>query len=118
MSELAPDQLEALKGRLEQMRHELTALLHATTDSAKPVDLGEPIGRLGRMDALQVQQMAKAQRHREEAQLQQVTAALARLRAGTYGHCLKCEEPIGLERLRVAPESSMCVPCRQGTERR
>jgi DnaK suppressor protein len=64
------------------------------------------------VDALQQQQMARAQRGRDEATLKLVTAALGRLRAGTYGTCSKCEEPIGYERLRARPEVPLCLPCR------
>lgn len=83
---------------------------------AAPVSLDEPIGRLSRMDAMQAQQMAQAQRRRDQSRLQIVKAALARIRGGTYGECLRCGETVSYERLRLAPESPLCLSCRAETE--
>ena len=44
-------------------------------------------------------------------QLNETEAALARLDAGTYGRCVRCEEPIGPERLEVLPAARYCVAC-------
>lgn len=37
--------------------------------------------------------------------------ATARLAAGTYGHCLRCEEPIPAERLEALPAAETCLGC-------
>jgi DnaK suppressor protein len=116
MSILDPEQLQHFKHRLEQLSEQTSERLRASQDSARPVDLAEPIGRLSRMDALQAQQVARSQRTRDEGQLQMIRSALARLRQGTYGECLKCGEAIALERLEVAPESPVCVTCRRERE--
>lgn len=116
MRELANEQLKKFEERLLKMQEEVSARLRATGESSRPVDLGQPIGRLARMDALQAQQMARTQRRRDETLLQTIYAALSRIRHGTYGECLRCEEPIGLERLEVSPEGALCRDCRQSTE--
>tara|TARA_R110001599_G_scaffold122905_2_gene295067 strand:- start:1127 stop:1450 length:324 start_codon:yes stop_codon:yes gene_type:complete len=38
-------------------------------------------------------------------------AALARLDAGTYGHCVRCGEAIGAARLEALPTAAHCVNC-------
>ncbi|WIG97918.1 TraR/DksA C4-type zinc finger protein [Myxococcus sp. SDU36] len=116
MSELTEEQLKTLEARLLKMREDVTARVTAVGEQGRPVDLGTPIGRLARMDAMQVQQMARAQRRRDETLLQMVNAALSRFRHGTYGECLRCEEDIGFERLEISPESALCRACRQSTE--
>ncbi len=116
MSGLTEEQKKLFEARLLKMREDVTARLSATGEQVRPVDLGQPIGRLARMDALQVQQMARAQRRRDEILLEAVNAALSRLRHGTYGECLRCEEDIGLERLEISPESALCRACRQSLE--
>lgn len=68
------------------------------------------IGRLTRVDAMQ-QQMTAAYRRRLETQLSQIKSAFTRLAAGTYGECLRCDEPIGWGRLSVQPETPLCVRC-------
>jgi len=83
-----------------------------------PVDLGEPIGRLSRMDAIQQQQMARATRDALETRRQQVAAALAAVEPGDYGSCRRCKESIDAARLRVRPESPLCLDCQRDLERR
>jgi len=45
------------------------------------------------------------------ARIVEIDAALERLAAGTYGWCQSCGRPIPLDRLRVRPESRLCVRC-------
>lgn len=49
--------------------------------------------------------------------LRQIDAALARLRAGRYGVCASCSDPIPLARLRALPFATQCVPCQERSER-
>jgi len=118
VSALPADILQQLRQQLVAARDEIAAALAAGSESAKPVELDEPIGRLSRMEAIQQQQMAKATRAGLEVRRQQVAAALAMLDAGTYGECRRCEEPIGLERLRAKPETPLCLDCQGELEQR
>ena len=47
----------------------------------------------------------------ERMRLQEMDEALDRIKAGTYGICEECGEPIGLKRLEVRPVAKYCVPC-------
>ena len=40
-----------------------------------------------------------------------IDAALARIQEGSYGRCLACGGPMGLQRLRAIPEARYCVSC-------
>jgi len=44
-------------------------------------------------------------------ELEDIDAALARIRDGRYGRCLACGGPMGLQRLRAIPEAKYCVAC-------
>jgi DnaK suppressor protein len=46
-----------------------------------------------------------------ESRLDRVDRALAKIDEGTYGTCDVCGRPIDPRRLRVAPESTVCVDC-------
>jgi RNA polymerase-binding transcription factor DksA len=48
--------------------------------------------------------------------LDAIERAAQRLAAGTYGHCLRCGEPIPAERLEALPATETCLAC--GTRRR
>jgi RNA polymerase-binding transcription factor DksA len=43
-----------------------------------------------------------------------IDAALARLRAGTYGICTRCGEAIAPARLTAMPEAPTCIACARG----
>lgn len=111
-------QLEELAARLGEVRAALEATLGLTREQARPVDLDSPIGRLSRVDAMQQQAMAQASRRRHEERLEQIDAAQLRLSRGTYGDCVRCDEPIGFRRLMARPETPNCVACQAGLERR
>lgn len=49
--------------------------------------------------------------------LKQVQAALARMEDGTFGICLRCDEPIPERRLKALPWAAYCVPCQEFIDR-
>jgi DnaK suppressor protein len=90
--------------------------LEQSKDGARPVALSEPIGRLTRMDAIQQQEMTKANRSGYERKLNLVLAALRLIREEEYGTCRSCEEPIGYPRLKARPEAPFCLSCQEDRE--
>ncbi|WP_168583710.1 TraR/DksA family transcriptional regulator [Gephyromycinifex aptenodytis] len=50
--------------------------------------------------------------------LEQSRRALERLAARSYGRCEQCAEPIGKLRLQAFPRATLCVACKQKSERR
>ncbi len=117
MKELTQTEAEELVRDLATLREELQDVLDALKEGARPVDLDEPIGRLSRMDAMQQQSMARANRQTTELRLKQVKAALGRFSKEEYGDCLECEEPIGYIRLKIRPEAVLCIACQSQRER-
>lgn len=105
--------MEGPRPALEALRKELTASL-AETDDAAPVEPDRAIGRLTRQDAMQAQQMALELRRRNRQRLQMIERALERLAAGEYGECTRCGAPISEARLKVKPETPICVECAGG----
>lgn len=116
MSDLGPDRREELHRDLLALREEIDKLLGLTRDGVRPVDLDEPIGRLTRMDSLQMQSLAKASRQGLQVKRRQVLAALDAIEDGEYGLCRRCEEPIAFRRLKVRPETPFCLPCQEALE--
>ncbi|MEM6677059.1 MAG: TraR/DksA C4-type zinc finger protein [Pseudomonadota bacterium] len=97
------------------IRDTLTALdaeEAATREDRAPVTLDQQsVGRLSRMDALQVQAMATAQSRRRRAERRRLTAALDRIADGSFGECQECGEPIALKRLELDPSQIRCIDC-------
>ncbi|MEL0106359.1 MAG: TraR/DksA C4-type zinc finger protein [Rhodospirillaceae bacterium] len=103
---------EAFKKRLEAERETLMSADEAAAEDRAPVELDQQsVGRLSRMDAMQVQAMAQAVGVRREERLKQIEAALKRIEDGEYGECLECGEAIPLKRLEIDPAVACCVNC-------
>ena len=100
-----------IRGLLEELVTKLEERMKISGDQAQPVDLDEPIGRLSRMDAIQMQQMAKAGLSREEQKLERVRHALRHIEDESFGDCESCKRPIGIDRLLFQPEILLCVRC-------
>ncbi len=103
---------EAIRQTLERERDELLEMSTAAADERRPVELDQQsVGRLSRMDALQVQAMAKALEVRRQGRLQRIEAALRRLEDGDYGYCAECGNEIPAKRLAIDPTIARCVNC-------
>jgi DnaK suppressor protein len=109
---LDTDQLRQIR---DDLLRTLSKLERNVNKVAKPADLDQTsIGRLSRIEALQMQGMTQGLQEREQVQLAQVTDALRRIEQGTYGACVECGVTIQFERLLVFPETPSCTTCRSG----
>lgn len=103
--------LERLVARLA----ELDAIDAAASGDAKPIELDQTaIGRLSRMDAMQVQAMAAASLRMRAVERTRIAAARKRLDADEYGLCVQCGESIAPARLETDPTLATCVTCASG----
>jgi len=104
--------LKRFKKRLKDARDELLVLETLTKDGRKPVELDQTQqGRLSRMDAIQLQEMALEQNRRREFEIKRIDAALKRIKDGEFGFCNNCGENIPLKRLEVSPSTPLCLDC-------
>jgi DnaK suppressor protein len=109
---LTSGQIEELSAELARQLKKLQRSMRTTSHAMKPVELDQSsVGRLSRIDNLQTQGLTAGLQAREQAKLGQITEALQRLEAGTYGLCVVCQLPIPFERLLVFPEAPNCVDC-------
>ena len=96
-----------IDGRLAEIELELKA----TAESTKPIEPDVSVGRLSRLDSMQMQQMALAGKRRLEEERNRLHEARRRIDAGTFGRCLNCGGDIALERLQHQPDAVTCMPC-------
>jgi len=52
----------------------------------------------------------------QQKELTEIDEALDKIIRGVYGVCEMCEEPIGMQRLKVKPFAKYCITCRQIAE--
>jgi len=97
------------------MRQQCEAASRAHEDDRRPVELDQQsVGRLSRMDAMQLQAMAEATERQRRQQIARIDAALARLDDGSWGDCVVCGEPIEEKRLANDPAVPTCLACARG----
>lgn len=102
----------AARARLMALRDELVALSADAAEDRKPVALDQQsVGRLSRLDSMQVQAMAKAADARRAQEIRRIDAALKRLDDGDYGFCVACGETIADKRLELDPAAPRCADC-------
>jgi DnaK suppressor protein len=112
MQALTDTDIDGYKARLEARLEELRELADISKDDRAAVELDQTkVGRLSRMDALQVQAMAQAQGERRIAEISRTEAALKRIDEGDFGYCLSCDELIAPRRLEADPATPLCVGC-------
>jgi len=56
-------------------------------------------------------------RDRERKLLQKILKAIQKIKDGSYGICEECGEEISESRLRVRPEATLCIKCKEEQEK-
>jgi DnaK suppressor protein len=109
--------LETARQRLLEYRDEILALTASSEESSQAVELDQTrVGRLSRMDALQMQSMSIEAKRRRELELVKIEAALRRIDEGEYGYCLSCGEAISEKRLEIDLVATQCIQCASNAE--
>jgi len=112
MAKVPDIDVPAIRKRLVMRRNEVEQLIANDGDDRRPVELDQQaVGRLSRMDAMQVQAMAEETHRRREAEIKRIDAALQRIADDEYGWCTSCGEEIALKRLENDPATPLCIDC-------
>ncbi|PKP93729.1 MAG: molecular chaperone DnaK [Alphaproteobacteria bacterium HGW-Alphaproteobacteria-16] len=107
--------LDRFRETLRSARQALIAEDALAEADRAPVALDqESVGRLSRIDAMQVQAMAMAQARRRQAERAAIDAALARIDSGDFGYCISCGDEIAPARLEHNPAIATCIECARG----
>ena len=115
---LSDSNLQALRHALNRRLDDLREAIDSTAESRKPVELDQSsVGRLSRMDAMQMQAMAQATERRREQEIGRINATLRRIDDGEFGYCLACGDEIAPKRLAIDPTVSTCLRCAAGQSR-
>jgi len=105
----------AVKKRLLARRAALNETREQSAESRAPVILDQTsVGRLSRVDAMQIQAMAIESERRRAIEEKRIDAALERLMSGEYGECVTCGEDIVPARLDLDPAAAVCIDCARG----
>ena len=96
---------------------ELDAARLQSDNSGLSVELDQSkVGRLSRMDAMQMQQMDLELKRRQQIELLALGHALKRVDDEEYGECMECGEEINPKRLEIDLVATLCITCAQKRE--
>jgi len=114
---LTKAQLEEFQNKLLDRRVQIEKNLTGTSlelDGMRELELNDE-GDHAATSAKTVVDSAILVQQRKE--LNEIELALDKIKAGTYGVCEMCEEPIGIARLEVKNFARFCIACREITEK-
>ena len=118
MEPLKKQQIEQLKQQLQEQQADLELQLAENEGQSDTVELDQQLlGRVSRIDAIQQQSMAAANRVIQQKQLSSIIRVLKGIAKNDYGYCKECDEPIGFERLKIKPEAELCIVCQAKAEK-
>jgi RNA polymerase-binding protein DksA len=108
---------QLLKNRYQALREEIRAEL-LQSDEERYQELAGQVHdaeEAAVADLLVDLNLAGIDRHIQE--IRDIDAALIRIAEGSYGICIDCEQPIGVERLKAYPTAKRCLKCQEVYER-
>lgn len=114
---LGKNEIENFKKKLEERKTQIEKNLNGTSlemSSMRNLDLKDE-GDHASVSARTTVDSAILEQQRKE--LAEIELALDKIVKGTYGICEMCEEPIGIERLKVKPFARFCITCREINEK-
>ncbi|MEQ8818610.1 MAG: TraR/DksA C4-type zinc finger protein [Sumerlaeia bacterium] len=97
---LIESEIEDMKNRLDQLK-----------ERTGPVEPDAAIGRLSRLDSMINAGTVSMAMEETRKRLGKLRDKLTQIDDPDFGQCANCGQPIAMERLRVAPERGVCMPC-------
>jgi len=77
----------------------------------KPISPENAIGRVSRMDAINNKSVNEAALRNAVNKLALLESALQRVNNENFGLCIRCNNPIPIQRILLMPQSNRCVHC-------
>lgn len=77
----------------------------------RPISPENAIGRVSRMDAINNKSVNEAALRTAISKLALLTSALNRVDNDDFGLCIRCKNPIPIQRILILPQSNKCVHC-------
>ena len=108
---LTVDELIELEVLITEEIEKLKERSKESADERETISPDVSIGRLSRLDAMQIQEIAKEGERRRQERLPRLEYALELIDSGDYGKCERCGEWIIFERLKEQPETMLCSSC-------
>jgi DnaK suppressor protein len=118
---LTPEELSQFEAMLRDRRHLLVDDVQSleAEEAQAPTELTAFSSHLADLGSDRASSdISLGRRESASAEIQGIDEALERIRAGSFGICDACDQPIAKSRLEAIPYASLCLPCKQLEEKR
>jgi DnaK suppressor protein len=109
--------LDYYKKKLTSRRDELMKIITRTEQEGREADEDPTVDLADKAANSYTKEFLFTQTHHDRSTLQLVDDALSRIRKGTFGQCLQCEEEMQQKRLEAVPWTRYCLNCQEKQER-
>ncbi|MCL2008380.1 MAG: TraR/DksA family transcriptional regulator [Treponema sp.] len=111
--------IEKMEKSLSELKREIINNLIASSEDFKSiVDALDPKDLADVASDDMDRKMIEAIGAQDLRRMKMIDAALARIKQGKYGVCIKCTTKIPKERLEAIPYAIMCIDCKSAEEKR
>src|SRR6266403_791456 len=108
--------LEYYKKKLVNRREELLKSIARTEEEGRTADDDPTVDLADKAANSYTKEFLFGQTNTDRSLLQLIDEALVRVRNGTYGICIECEEELQQKRLEAVPWARYCVSCAEKHE--
>jgi len=110
-SKMTPIEKEEIKEKIKNDILLLKEQIINLAEKVKPISPDCGLGRLTRLEAMGELHVNNKILDESNLRLTRLENALQHVDKPMFGICIECEEPIGVKRMLVRPESVRCVAC-------
>ncbi len=110
---MTKQELNKLKDTLEKKQAELLKVIV----NREGIEIEKSPDALDEVQHAAERELAIRNLDRDSALLRSVRAALERVKDGSYGVCMHCEEEISPKRLNAVPWAAFCIQCQEISDR-
>jgi DnaK suppressor protein len=108
--------LEYYKKKLATRREELLKIIARTEEEGRAADDDPTVDLADKAANSYTKEFLFGQTNTDRSMLQLVDESLQRIKTGTYGSCIECEEELQQKRLEAVPWARYCVTCAEKHE--
>ena len=111
------EDIEFLKLELENRKEQIKRVVKDNEKEIKALSRTDASDEADHATISTDSAIEQAINNQQLTELKEIDYALFKIENETYGICEMCEEPIGLQRLKVKPQAKYCIVCREIVEK-
>jgi len=114
---MTEQELKEIRDIILKKISDIEASMPYLAEETKAIEPSISLGRLTRMEAISEKGVNEFVLEQNKQRLIKLRNALERIDRGVFGKCVRCGREIPSGRLRLVPETLICVPCAERKKR-